>query len=506
MGKFILVIIALFSIFIGSCVGPEKCENVVPGETGIIQVAIANRTTQKKHFKAISDNITGGRIMVSINGIDNHIGIVDYLSLDPNSDPTTLSSRHSGIPTGNYSVSVHEDEALWWDADGNGQRDPAGTEDYDCNWADLSPVTFYLDNGEVEQAEFLVQCQLGTGIIDVLVTIGTPITVARAVIYRNGDRLMPISITNLLGGGSLTGVIDSSESVDYCGTISDLDGDFSYLEVTSNVPGFVPINLSVAEGSSVYCLSNQSLAGLPEATYTYTFIAYDTAGIASDPLTVDMEIIIDTDGDSIRDSLDNCPLDANTNQADADVDGLGDVCDNCVNDANAAQTDTDGDGVGNVCDNCIYTVNANQADADADGVGDVCDVASNVLVWDVGSSYYGIQVKNIIWGNLTQMMRVRFYSATLGQADLFVNQAEVDVNGFIYINPCLAYGSGTTGSMTADVSESPYAAGDYLVFTNNPDPNVEDPDAVVQTITVSGVNIQRFGFTCNGGTASADGN
>ena len=104
----------------------------------------------------------------------------------------------------------------------------------------------------------------------------------------------------------------------------------------------------------------------------------------------------DADNDGIIDAADNCPVDANPNQADADDDGVGDACDNCVNDANADQEDTDsdgvgdicdnsptdpnpgqgdadGDGVGNVSDNCLNIPNADQADADGDGVGDVCD-------------------------------------------------------------------------------------------------------------------------------------
>jgi hypothetical protein len=49
----------------------------------------------------------------------------------------------------------------------------------------------------------------------------------------------------------------------------------------------------------------------------------------------------DTDMDGTCDSGDNCPADANLNQADADNDQVGDVCDNCVNDANQDQANTD---------------------------------------------------------------------------------------------------------------------------------------------------------------------
>jgi hypothetical protein len=81
----------------------------------------------------------------------------------------------------------------------------------------------------------------------------------------------------------------------------------------------------------------------------------------------------DTDTDTVADCVDNCPADANTDQADGDADTVGDVCDNCPADANASQDDGDGDGVGDVCDNCPGVANAGQEDLDSDGAGDVCD-------------------------------------------------------------------------------------------------------------------------------------
>jgi hypothetical protein len=71
----------------------------------------------------------------------------------------------------------------------------------------------------------------------------------------------------------------------------------------------------------------------------------------------------DTDGDGVADSLDNCPVDTNTNQLDADGDGEGDACD----------ADIDGDGFDNDVDNCPVLASSNQNDFDSDGEGDVCD-------------------------------------------------------------------------------------------------------------------------------------
>jgi hypothetical protein len=51
---------------------------------------------------------------------------------------------------------------------------------------------------------------------------------------------------------------------------------------------------------------------------------------------------VDTDGDGFLDHLDNCPLVANHDQANADGDGFGDACDVCTNDPN---DDADNDGI-----------------------------------------------------------------------------------------------------------------------------------------------------------------
>lgn len=70
----------------------------------------------------------------------------------------------------------------------------------------------------------------------------------------------------------------------------------------------------------------------------------------------------DTDGDGVRDTLDNCVTVANPDQADENRNGLGDVCD-----------DYDKDGIINSKDNCPSHPNRNQLDTDHDGKGDVCD-------------------------------------------------------------------------------------------------------------------------------------
>jgi len=70
----------------------------------------------------------------------------------------------------------------------------------------------------------------------------------------------------------------------------------------------------------------------------------------SSPACPDDSATADPDADGIGSDCDNCPLDANPDQADADGDGVGDVCDLCPNDATTGQADFDGDGIGDACD------------------------------------------------------------------------------------------------------------------------------------------------------------
>jgi hypothetical protein len=66
--------------------------------------------------------------------------------------------------------------------------------------------------------------------------------------------------------------------------------------------------------------------------------------------SIDGPVDIDTDGDGVLDSIDNCRTTPNSNQRDHDMDGRGDVCDKCPHLPNTADPDLDNDGVGDACD------------------------------------------------------------------------------------------------------------------------------------------------------------
>jgi len=73
--------------------------------------------------------------------------------------------------------------------------------------------------------------------------------------------------------------------------------------------------------------------------------------------------LVDTDNDGVLDWADNCPNDANTDQADFDGDGVGDAC----------ELDGDGDQIPDEDDNCPHVANTTQKNLDGDSMGDACD-------------------------------------------------------------------------------------------------------------------------------------
>ncbi|MEZ4380307.1 MAG: DUF4114 domain-containing protein [Nannocystaceae bacterium] len=76
----------------------------------------------------------------------------------------------------------------------------------------------------------------------------------------------------------------------------------------------------------------------------------------------------DLDDDGVCFVDDNCPDNANVDQADGDDDGVGDSCDNCPDVANPDQLDEDNDKIGDACDPQIGTT-GDTTDGTTDGSG-----------------------------------------------------------------------------------------------------------------------------------------
>ena len=97
-----------------------------------------------------------------------------------------------------------------------------------------------------------------------------------------------------------------------------------------------------------------------------SFLRFETttsASLTCGTVLDDVRVAFDPDGDGVT-TGDNCPNDANPDQANNDGDALGDVCD----------PDDDNDGVfDDAPDNCQFVANPSQLDNDGDGIGFACD-------------------------------------------------------------------------------------------------------------------------------------
>jgi hypothetical protein len=247
-----------------------------------------------------------------------------------------------------------------------------------------SPLTLELDMGiaggcsDCQRVEIYYMVAPPVGTADVVVTFGSDTLYqgVAAVNFTGVDQSDPIgatattrstgntisrSITTTFANSTLLGVNASG---------SDAPAPF-----TTSSPNVELWDAITAGGGAES--ADASLWGALQATTTVGSYTMSTTGsgltgndFAIAVVEIKTTAVADADGDGVPDDTDNCPNDANADQADGDSDGAGDVCDPCPTDN---PDDIDGDGVCTSADNCPNDANADQADGDSDGAGDVCD-------------------------------------------------------------------------------------------------------------------------------------
>jgi len=190
-----------------------------------------------------------------------------------------------------------------------------------------------------------------------LIVAGSNLTYTVVVTNRGPDFAEFVEIADYLPGGMTVG--SATSTMGNCTTLGSIVSCSIPLmnartAATIVIQGIVPL-------TAVHSITNVASAYSEIAD---TNLANNTAAVVT---------FIDHDGDGLADTIDNCILVYNPDQADGDHDGWGNLCDNCPSNSNPTQADSDLDGVGNTCDTCPSVHDSSNSDLDSDGLGDACD-------------------------------------------------------------------------------------------------------------------------------------
>lgn len=178
---------------------------------------------------------------------------------------------------------------------------------------------------------------------------------------KDPDTTAPISVHFYKDGPAGTGTYLGNATADI------YRGDLPYTDKDHGFSLSLPDSLNDGAAHQIYAYAIDDAGGInPLLTNSPKTVQ---CGLTSDQLAAVMSVIneilmedVDSDGDGILDSKDNCPSVSNADQKNTDGDSSGDACD----------SDDDNDGVPDISD--AFPLNPNEwADTDGDGIGNNAD-------------------------------------------------------------------------------------------------------------------------------------
>ncbi|MDG1938166.1 MAG: endo-1,4-beta-xylanase [Pseudomonadales bacterium] len=253
-------------------------------------------------------------------------------------------------------------------------------------------------------------------ILDDLLTVGQSYTFSVWVkLSENVSGTSQIVIKSFIGGSPVYTNVSTAVTASNQDWVQ-LSGNYTHSNVdnTSGTDIFVYIKgPSSPNSDKEYYIDDFSIVTQGSAPVSFL----------NETLTLQIAVI-DNDGDTINNNIDNCPNVANIDQANSDNDSEGDACDDYPYDDLRSEAsggtvcildppwgadifvcyqetgDVDGDLVDNSVDNCPTLANSDQADNDNNAIGDVCDEAVRVpAIGGLGLLLLGLSMLGLgAWG------------------------------------------------------------------------------------------------------------
>ncbi len=482
-------------VVLGAPYADPEVDTVVVNDAGVVYV-IAGGTP---------DAAAGGAVSVAEVGV------------------TVAGESLSGTQTGE-----HAGSSIAWtgDIDGSGDIDfIVGAPDLD-DGGDLDAGTVYL----VLDTEPSGLCGPG-GCTRADLPTGAEIVVAAGSLATE----VPVAVAGLVDPGALPGAAPVGMSLLAGAAYVPVGQAFAVPSPTVHLPVRVEFEDQIEAARSVFRLEYWDETGQVWVdSGTDGSLVANPYYPASKAITVTIDVlrvwavfIADVDGDDVRDSLDNCPVDYNPDQADADADGVGDICDNCPDDFNPGQEDADDDGLGNPCDpdidgdgvlndgdssgeagdnpcvggqtascddNCQLIWNPDQVDGNANGIGTDCEPGCELRIGPVPPlPDFATIVDALAWEETTEHCRLLVEPGTYASPltiDKFVQIVAIDGDP---VNTVIDAGD---ASVAVDIPERLDLSGEVLIrgFTIRQATTgitAAEPvvliDSVVETITGTGL-------------------